>query len=168
MPDRHSSDTDRFSRAVRELQQPVHGDDFAIQRIMQSVRRQRIVRSSLTRTVLAAALATALATAAVWRFGASRAPQEPLTNSEPTFVQFVYIGPQAEAVSLVGSFNDWDPQANPLRQDRTQGVWTAEIPLKRGHHEYAFNVDGRWVPDDDAPLGASDEFGVANSVILVQ
>lgn len=169
MPDKRPADTDRFGRAVHVLRQPVPGDDLAIQRIMHAVRRSRVVPALPRRAVLAAAIAAVLATTMVWRFGFSPTTQiQQVSTSERTFVQFVYVGPQAQAVSLVGSFNDWDPSANPLRQDGTHGVWTAEVPLKRGHHEYAFNVDGRWVPDYDAPLGASDEFGVANSVILVQ
>lgn len=158
----------RFDRALRELRRPVQGGEIGIQRVMRAVRKKRPV--TLPRMVLlAATFATVLLGASLWRV-ALRAPTSASSTGDDTapFVQFVFVSADAQHVSLVGSFNDWDPSANPLRRDADLGIWSAEVPLPRGHHEYAFNVDGRWVPDADAPLGASNEFGVVNSVILVQ
>jgi 1,4-alpha-glucan branching enzyme len=135
---------------------------------MRAVYRDRSGRWWWRAAAAAAIAATIIVTAGLWRLVTTEGPRPVAGHDSSSFVQFVYVGPEAHAVSLVGSFNDWDPRANPLQRDGRAGVWSAEISLPSGHHEYAFNVDGRWVPDDDAPTGASDEFGVTNSVILVQ
>jgi 1,4-alpha-glucan branching enzyme len=36
--------------------------------------------------------------------------------------------PNAEAVSLVGDFNFWNPEADPLQKDEATGVWEAFLP----------------------------------------
>jgi Glycogen recognition site of AMP-activated protein kinase len=164
------SQTDlRMERGVRELRRMVRHDGLAISRIMGAVRR-RPSSGKWRWTLIAAAIATLVFTGSVL-LQRMLGPGSQVRSDQASvgaFVQFVYVGPDAREVSLVGSFNDWDPHANPLHRDGKDGVWFAEVAVPPGHHEYAFNVDGRWVPDDDAPLGPSDEFGVANSVILVQ
>ena len=82
-------------------------------------------------------------------------------------VRFVIAAPEAGTVSLVGTFNDWDATATPLSPSGEAGVWTVEIPLAPGRHEYAFVVDGAdWRPDPAAPASTlDDEFGIPNSVI---
>ena len=56
-------------------------------------------------------------------------------------VNFVCNATQAQSVSLVGDFNQWNPAANPMKQmpDRS---WLLNVELKHGHHRYAFLVDG--------------------------
>ena len=56
-------------------------------------------------------------------------------------VNFVCNATQAQSVSLVGDFNQWDPAAHPMKQmpDRS---WLLKVELKHGHHRYAFLVDG--------------------------
>jgi 1,4-alpha-glucan branching enzyme len=56
-------------------------------------------------------------------------------------VNFVCNATQAQAVSLVGDFNQWSPTSNPMKQmpDRS---WLLNVELKHGHHRYAFLVDG--------------------------
>jgi 1,4-alpha-glucan branching enzyme len=83
-------------------------------------------------------------------------------------VQFVLSAPGASGVSLVGDFNDWDPNAIPLRPTSDGAVWSVTIPLEPGRHEYAFLVDGStWVPDPAATPSPGDDFGQPNSVITV-
>lgn len=56
-------------------------------------------------------------------------------------VNFVCNATQAQSVSLVGDFNQWDQAAHPMKQmpDRS---WLLKVELKHGHHRYAFLVDG--------------------------
>ena len=56
-------------------------------------------------------------------------------------VNFVCNATQAQSVSLVGDFNQWDSAAHPMKQmpDRS---WLLKVELKHGHHRYAFLVDG--------------------------
>ena len=84
-------------------------------------------------------------------------------------VRFVIAAPGAMRVSVVGDFNDWDADATPLAPAASGGgVWTVEVPLAPGRHEYAFVVDGTdWRPDPAAPSTAAGEYGVSNSVVTV-
>jgi hypothetical protein len=80
---------------------------------------------------------------------------------------FVYVGPRANSVALVGDFNDWDPAATPMHASST-GVWSVQFPLAPGRHEYAFVVDGKhWAIDPAAPSAPADDFGSPNSVITI-
>jgi 1,4-alpha-glucan branching enzyme len=51
------------------------------------------------------------------------------------------------------------------------GVWSVELPLRQGRHEYAFVVldttGERWVADPLAPR-VRDEFGTESSVVTVK
>src|SRR6266511_2222121 len=83
-------------------------------------------------------------------------------------VQFVLVAPQASTVAVVGDFNDWDPSRTPLRAEAAGGVWSVNVPLRSGAHQYAFVVDGKdWRPDPAAPRAVTDDFGAPNSVIFV-
>ena len=75
-------------------------------------------------------------------------------------------GGDAQAVYLAGTFNDWNPQATPLRrQDDRQ--WKCELALPPGTHEYQFVVDGQWRPDPQAAESAVNPFGTVNSIVRV-
>ena len=81
-------------------------------------------------------------------------------------VQFVFVAPQARRVAVVGDFNDWDAAAAPLAP--AGGVWSAQVDVPFGRHDYAFVVDGdRWVRDPNAPQAPADEFGGGYSVLVV-
>lgn len=81
-------------------------------------------------------------------------------------VQFVFVAPKARRVAVVGDFNDWDVAAAPLQS--SGGVWSRELDVPFGRHDYAFVVDGeRWVRDPNAPQAPADEFGAGYSVLMV-
>lgn len=82
-------------------------------------------------------------------------------------VRFELAAPQASRVSLVGSFNEWNPRATPLVRDASSGKWIASVRLPPGRHVYAFVVDGDVTADPAAPRAADDDFGSKNSVVLV-
>jgi len=64
-------------------------------------------------------------------------------------LNFICNAPQAQAVSLVGDFNQWNPKAHPMRQMPDQ-AWMVTVELKHGHHRYAFLVDGQLTLDPRA------------------
>jgi len=81
-------------------------------------------------------------------------------------VQFVFVAPQARRVAVVGDFNDWDAAATPLQS--AGGVWSGQVDVPFGRHDYAFVVDGeRWMRDPNAPQAPADEFGSGYSVLVV-
>jgi hypothetical protein len=82
-------------------------------------------------------------------------------------VRFELAAPRAGHVALVGSFNEWNPVATPLRRDPSSGKWIVSLRLPPGRHVYAFVVDGDVTADPTAPRAADDDFGSANSVLLV-
>jgi 1,4-alpha-glucan branching enzyme len=64
-------------------------------------------------------------------------------------MNFICIAPTAQSVTLVGDFNQWNPHANPMKQ-QTDGGWLITVELKHGHHRYAFLVDGALTLDPRA------------------
>lgn len=83
-------------------------------------------------------------------------------------VRFSLHAPQAKSVSLVGTFNQWDPQKNPLTGPDRRGIWTTLLPLAVGRHEYLFVINGdTWLPDPGA-LPIEDGMGSLNSLVIVE
>lgn len=80
----------------------------------------------------------------------------------------------AHNISLVGSFNGWNPQATPMQRNE-HGVWTVQMHLQPGRYEYKFVVDGEWRNQTGCdepghpgcPHCVPNEFGGRNCVILV-
>ena len=83
-------------------------------------------------------------------------------------VRFVLVAPGAGHVSVVGDFNQWTSGAAPLRQLDDGRTWVADLSLAPGRYAYAFVVDGKVVIDPAAPHSSSDDFGVANSIVMVR
>jgi len=72
------------------------------------------------------------------------------------------------AVSLAGTFNDWDAAAHPMTDDEGDGLWEVILHLPPGEHAYQFVVDGdRWFTDKFAPDFEEDLFGGRNALISV-
>ena len=117
---------------------------------------------------LGAAAVLAVLLVGGWSFRSTPSPV-PATGMVGEAVQFVLKAPLASHVSVVGEFNNWDPEANPMQQTAEDGVWSILVPLASGRHTYAFVVDGDlWLADERAPKAPEDEFGRANSVVMVR
>ena len=121
----------------------------------------------LSLSVPAAATAGALLFGAGAWVGHDRAPASApavATATEMIPVRFVFMGGDAQKVSVAGSFNRWSPTATPLRP-AGEGIWEATVPLPRGEHRYIFQVDGRWQSDPLAPQLVPDGMGNMDAVI---
>ena len=128
-------------------------------RVMASIERRR-------RRVLPWLVAPALAAAAVLVVLLARPNPTSTPATGLVTVRFVLSAPDARAVGIAGTFNQWDASATPLVRT-SAGVWTATMTLPAGQHQYAFVVDGeRWVPDPAAPA-VDDGFGRRNSVLTL-
>jgi hypothetical protein len=187
----HDEQDELISQVADELRAPVALDPAFDARVMAAVRRAAPGRwrlalrwwteprplrvSPLVGLACAAALAgvVVIGTRAVQPRSATEAGQVPqaarVTSTEPSeVVQFVLVAPQAATVAVVGDFNDWDPARTPLHVTAGGGVWSVNLPLRPGPHQYAFVVDGKeWRPDPAAPRAVTDDFGAPNSVIIV-
>jgi len=74
-----------------------------------------------------------------------RCSDRPMTKP----VNFYCEAPKARAVSVIGDFNTWCPNAHPM-QLRPDGIWYAQVWLRHGHHRYQFQADGEPVLDPHA------------------
>jgi len=169
---------------VERTRRPSVGDDFD-DRFDDApgmvTRRRRIVLSPVT-GLAAAALFAALGAGVMYEVigarsiarnasrdgGSSRdVALATASTSAGETVRFELAAPRASRVMLVGSFNEWNPAATPLVRDAASGKWVVSLRLSPGRHVYAFVVDGDVTADPSAPRAADDDFGSANSVVLV-
>lgn len=58
-------------------------------------------------------------------------------------VYFAVVAPNAEAVSVIGEFNNWDTTANPMRFRREAGLWETFVPGVKAGALYKYWVQGR-------------------------
>jgi len=80
-------------------------------------------------------------------------------------VTFKCIAPDASQVYLVGSFNEWNPTATPLKKT-LKGHWSVTLSLPHGRYEYRYLVDNQWFTDPNTPH-VFNQFGTENSVLIV-
>jgi len=80
-----------------------------------------------------------------------------------TFRFSASLAPNACHVSVVGSFNGWDPVAHPMRRTGTR-EWAITVYLSPGRVVYLFSVDDvMWLdPEDDGrlPNGWGSEYSL--------
>ncbi|MDQ2666743.1 MAG: hypothetical protein M3Z05_12105 [Gemmatimonadota bacterium] len=63
-------------------------------------------------------------------------------------VRLIFDDSAARRVAVVGDFNAWSADANPLTRDPQSGRWQTRLALHDGEHRYAIVVDNtRWVGD---------------------
>jgi 1,4-alpha-glucan branching enzyme len=74
--------------------------------------------------------------------------------------------PEAKSVSLAGTFNNWDPNADPMEKGE-DGLWRTTLELAPGEYQYKFVVDGTWIEDPANPDAVDDGYGGVNSVLTV-
>ncbi len=87
-------------------------------------------------------------------------------TSKKGTVRFVYSpdGP-VKQVCLAGSFNSWKPTT---MKKQPSGVYSVELNLPKGQHEYKFVVDGNWQSDPGNTDTVQNNMGSVNSVVIVK
>lgn len=76
-------------------------------------------------------------------------------------VHFAVWAPNAQVVSVVGDFNDWDHRRHPMRRRVDIGVWEVFIPDIGEHRTYKYHVigaDGTVLPLKADPFAQAAEF----------
>jgi hypothetical protein len=174
-----------LDRVTRELRRPVTLDSDLEARVMLAIEAERSARSrapSPARDLSwrsaawwVGGLAAALALAAGIALRDPRRGLVPPTviagspvaaSAKP--VQFQLVAPASARVSVVGDFNDWDPQASPMARANERGPWSVRLSLPPGRYRYTFLVDGkRWVQDPSEPPALGNDFDTPTSVITV-
>jgi 1,4-alpha-glucan branching enzyme len=72
-------------------------------------------------------------------------------------VHFVVWAPNADLVSVIGDFNDWDGRVHPMRLLKPAGFWEIFIPDLPDGEKYKYEIRTR----SGALLKKSDPYGVA-------
>jgi len=81
-------------------------------------------------------------------------------------VNFICAVTTARRVTLIGDFNDWHPQATPMKR-QADGCWHVQLQLSAGHHHYQFLVDGKPMLDPRAQWVARNEEDEKVSMLCV-
>jgi len=81
-------------------------------------------------------------------------------------IVFQLDAPQAGAIYLAASFNDWDPAVRSLKRQKN-GQWKTTVTLEPGTYEYRFVVDGNWQNDPQCAGRRVNDFGSENCVLTV-
>ena len=92
---------------------------------------------------------------------------------QPPFIRdgkiiFSYHDDDAESVSLVGDFNDWNKEADEFGKDEN-GIWKATIPcLPGGRYKYKFVINyEEWITDPNNGFRENDGYNGQNSVLVL-
>jgi 1,4-alpha-glucan branching enzyme len=84
-------------------------------------------------------------------------------------VHLTLEAPTARTVSVVGDWNQWNPDAHVMKDANEDGVWEIRLKLEPDQvYQYQFIInDERWIPDPESPVKVDDGFGGTNSVLDV-
>lgn len=82
-------------------------------------------------------------------------------------VQFELSVEPGNQVFVAGTFNDWNPTANPLKDNPGSGHCKAILVIPSGRHEYKFVVNGVWTVDPKCEDWVLNTCGSLNSVLHV-
>lgn len=83
------------------------------------------------------------------------------------FVHFELAAEPGCQVFVAGTFNGWDPAANPMMDNPDSGHYQAAIRLPPGRHEYKFVVNGEWWVNPKCAVCVTNDQGIMNSVIQI-
>ena len=69
----------------------------------------------------------------------------PVTRDQEIGVHFAVWAPNAEAVSVIGDFNSWQPGSHPLQQIHSgSGIWEGMIPGLETGEKYKYHLQSRY------------------------
>ena len=89
------------------------------------------------------------------------------SGRKEAFTHFELAAEPGRHVFVAGTFNGWDPAANPMMDNPDAGRYKAAIRLPPGRHEYKFVVDGEWRDDPACAETVANGQGTANCVVTV-
>lgn len=90
----------------------------------------------------------------------------------PNETTFRHRAPEAKAVFLAGTFNDWSLDATAMEREE-DGSWVVSLKLPPGYYEYKFVVDGDWCCETEhgdtktSPQCVPNPFGTMNCFVEV-
>lgn len=75
--------------------------------------------------------------------------------------------PEADEVSLVGDFNNWNRKKHPMKVNG-DGMWSKTVMLPSGTYEYKFMVDNQWREEPHSDDVCQNSFGTSNNILVVK
>ena len=94
--------------------------------------------------------------------------EEALAAERVRVITINYESSEATEVSIIGSFNNWDPDGTPMKRVGMKR-WTANLFLAPGRYPYKFFVDRKLkIVDPNCKISEPDGFGGSNSVLEVR
>jgi len=87
-------------------------------------------------------------------------------NGLPQGLNFTFLGPPGETVTVAGNFNGWDPFMYELKEGPA-GVYSIIIPLPPGVYHYVFIHRGQRFVDPHNPRRIYSRDGSAASEIVI-
>jgi 1,4-alpha-glucan branching enzyme len=81
-------------------------------------------------------------------------------------INFLCIAPDAQEVSVIGDFNEWNGESHAMNR-HFDGSWSTQIDLHHGHHRYQFLIDGKPSLDPSANGVVRNEQNERVSLIAV-
>ncbi len=82
-------------------------------------------------------------------------------------VRFALSAKPGSKVFVAGTFNKWNPTANPLTDAPDSGQFKLAMHVPKGAHEYKFVVNGIWTADPKCTNSAPNAYGSMNSMLKV-
>ncbi len=82
-------------------------------------------------------------------------------KNEVTGTLFALWAPNAEKVSVIGDFNDWNKSSHPLRARGASGIWEGFIPAIATGTKYKYHIVSRF---NNYRVDKSDPFAFCNEV----
>ncbi|MEM6347493.1 MAG: isoamylase early set domain-containing protein [Bacteroidota bacterium] len=78
------------------------------------------------------------------------------------------VATTAKAVALVGDFNEWNADAEPMKPLKS-GDFTTTVELDKGNeYQFRYLIDGEtWTNDEAADKYVASPFGPENSVVVL-
>jgi len=93
----------------------------------------------------------------------------PVTIDGVKGVRFAVWAPNAQAVSVVGDFNTWDPRRHPMRLRFPSGVWELFVPGLEPGARYKYDLVDQWgnrLPQKADPLARATEAPPATASVV--
>lgn len=86
---------------------------------------------------------------------------------EQNIVEFRLYRPEAKCISIVGDFNNWNPE-NDFLEKGSKGIWRLQKRLLKGTYRYNYIIDGKWEVDYYNQHSASDGKDGLSSMIIIE
>ena len=185
-PLKSEPESDVFLRISRQIGQVPYLDppENLLPSVMDAIKRRRypwwyrlmrwagsprsLTFSPLQLAGLSSGLVLASFLSAFYILGGMTSKDLPPGPAGVAYVTLTLNMPEAQSVSVVGTFNDWHEKGYEMRRNSSKSAWTLVLQLPAGRYEYAFVLDGqRLIPDPQAEFFADDGFGNQNAILIV-